>query len=107
GRFGAGNEPGRGRGGGGPLAAFPKAYAAIMPALYLPVIVMLLGLVFRGVTFEFRGIARRKGRWNFAFAAGSTVAAFAQGVILGGLIPGIHVGYRQFAGGRVPLAPPL
>jgi len=105
--FWDGNETWLVLGGGGLLAAFPKAYAAIMPALYLPVIVMLLGLVFRGVTFEFRGIARRKGRWNFAFAAGSTVAAFAQGVILGGLIQGIRVENGQFAGGPLDWATPF
>src|SRR5215472_2602869 len=91
GPFWDGNETWLVLGGGGLLAAFPKAYAVIMPALYLPVIVMLLALVFRGVTFEFRTIARRKGRWDLVFTAGSTVAAFCQGVILGGLIQGIKV----------------
>ena len=105
--FWDGNETWLVLGGGGLLAAFPKAYAVIMPALYLPVIVMLLGLVFRGVTFEFRGIARRKGRWNVIFAAGSAVAAFAQGVILGGLIQGIRVENGQFAGGPFDWATPF
>ena len=57
-------------GGGGLLVAFPLAYAVIMPAFYLPVIVMLLALVFRGVAFEFRGLAGSKTIWNFAFAGG-------------------------------------
>src|SRR5215217_3521498 len=89
--FWDGNETWLVLGGGGLWVAFPRAYAVVMPALYLPVIVMLLALVFRGVTFEFRGIAHRKGRWNVVFAAGSTIAAFCQGVILGGLIQGIRV----------------
>ncbi len=63
-------------GGGGLLVAFPRAYSILMPALYLPVIVMLLGLIFRGVAFEFRGLANRKQGWNFSFAAGATVASF-------------------------------
>ena len=76
------------------------AYAVIMPALYLPVIVMLLALIFRGVAFEFRTVAvTSKKCWNFAFAGGSTLAAFCQGLILGGLIQGIKVENGQFAGG--------
>ena len=81
-------------GGGGLFVAFPIAYAVIMPALYLPVIVMLLALVFRGVAFEFRTVSRSKTWWNSAFTVGSTLAAFAQGVILGGLIQGITVRER-------------
>ena len=88
--------------------AFPRAYAVIMPALYLPVIVMLLALVFRGVAFEFRGVAATSKRyWNFAFAAGSTLAAFCQGVILGGLIQGIKVENGAFAGGAFDWATPF
>jgi len=105
--FWDGNETWLVLGGGGLLVAFPKAYAVIMPALYLPVIVMLLALVFRGVTFEFRGIAHRKGRWNVVFAAGSTLTAFCQGVILGGLIQGITVENGQFAGGAFDWATPF
>src|SRR5918998_3260431 len=71
-----GNETWLVLGGVGLLVAFPLAYAIIMPALYLPVIVMLLALVFRGVAFEFRGISASKTRWNIAFAGGSLVAAF-------------------------------
>jgi cytochrome bd ubiquinol oxidase subunit II len=71
-----------------------------MPALYLPVIVMLLALVFRGVAFEFRWIAiTSKQYWNVAFAGGSTVAGFCQGLILGALIQGIKVESGAFAGG--------
>jgi cytochrome d ubiquinol oxidase subunit II len=105
--FWDGNETWLVLGGGGLLAAFPKAYAVIMPALYLPVIVMLLALVFRGVTFEFRAIARRKGRWDLVFAAGSTVAALCQGVILAGLIQGIKVENGEFAGGAFDWATPF
>jgi cytochrome bd ubiquinol oxidase subunit II len=105
--FWDGNETWLVLGGGGLLVAFPKAYAVIMPALYLPVIVMLLALVFRGVTFEFRGLARRKGRWDIVFAAGSTLAAFCQGVILGGLIQGIRVENGEFAGGAFDWATPF
>lgn len=87
-------------GGGGLWVAFPKAYAVIMPALYLPIIVMLLALIFRGVSFEFRWTAKPHHRkWDIAFAAGSTVAAFAQGVVLGGLLQQIKVENGKFAGG--------
>ncbi len=105
--FWDGNETWLVLGGGGLLAAFPKAYAVIMPALYLPVIAMLLALVFRGITFEFRTVARRKARWDVVFAAGSTLAGFFQGVILGGLIQGIRVDNGQFAGGPFDWATPF
>jgi hypothetical protein len=78
--FWDGNETWLVLGGGGLWVAFPQAYAIIMPAVYLPVIIMLLALVFRGVAFEFRWVAKpRHGWWDVAFAAGSTVAAFSQG----------------------------
>jgi cytochrome d ubiquinol oxidase subunit II len=105
--FWDGNETWLVMGGVGLLVAFPPAYAVIMPALYLPVIVMLLALVFRGVTFEFRTVARRKQRWILVFAGGSTVAAFAQGVILGGLIQGIRVENGEYAGGPLDWATPF
>src|SRR5256885_8113023 len=90
--FWDGNETWLVLGGGGLWVAFPQAYAVVMPALYLPVIVMLLGLIFRGVAFEFRAVAiTSKKYWNFAFAAGSTLAAFCQGLILAGLLEGIKV----------------
>jgi cytochrome d ubiquinol oxidase subunit II len=78
-----------------------------MPAMYIPVIVMLLGLIFRGVAFEFRSISRTKAQWNFAFAAGSAVAALSQGVILGGLVQGIPVENRAFAGHAFDWATPF
>jgi len=106
--FWDGNETWLVLGGGGLFAAFPHAYAIIMPALYLPVIVMLLALVFRGVSFEFRVVAVTSKRyWNFAFAAGSTLAAFCQGLILGGLIEGIKVENGAFAGGPLDWAKPF
>jgi hypothetical protein len=109
--FWDGNETWLVLGGGGPWVAFPRAYAVVMPALYLPVIVMLLALVFRGVAFEFRTVSRSKTWLNVAFIVGSTLATFAQGVILGGLIQGIQVRDGAFAGGtfdwalRIPLRP--
>jgi cytochrome d ubiquinol oxidase subunit II len=105
--FWDGNETWLVLGGGGLFVAFPMAYAIIMPAMYLPVIVMLLALVFRGVAFEFRLISRSKSLWNVAFTAGSTLAAFAQGVILGGLIQGIRVGNGQYAGGPLDWLTPF
>ena len=106
--FWDGNETWLVLGGGGLWVAFPQAYAVIMPALYLPVIVMLLALVFRGVAFEFRTVAdTSKKYWNFAFAAGSTLAAFCQGLILGGLIQGIKVENGVFAGGTFDFATPF
>ena len=98
--FWDGNETWLVLGGGGLWVAFPKAYAVIMPALYLPITVMLLALVFRGVAFEFRWIAKpHHAKWNIAFTLGSLVAAFSQGVVLGGLLQGIVVKNGQFAGG--------
>ncbi len=98
--FWDGNETWLILGGGGLLVAFPLAYSLIMPGLYLPVIIMLLGLVFRGVAFEFRWAAKPKHHlWDNAFAAGSIVATFMQGVILGGFLQGIDVQNKAFAGG--------
>jgi cytochrome d ubiquinol oxidase subunit II len=106
--FWDGNETWLVLGGAGLLVAFPQAYAVIMPALYLPVIVMLLALVFRGVAFEFRHVAQTSKRyWNFAFMAGSTLAGFCQGVILGGLIQGIRVENGVYAGGTFDWATPF
>ena len=93
--FWDGNETWLVMGGAGLLVAFPTAYAVVMPAMYLPVIVMLLALVFRGVAFEFREIGKNKALWNVAFAGGSTLAGFAQGIILGGLVQGIAVEGRR------------
>jgi cytochrome d ubiquinol oxidase subunit II len=98
--FWDGNETWLVLGGAGLLVAFPKAYAIIMPALYLPVIVMLLALVFRGVAFEFRWVAKPgHSTWDLAFIGGSIVAAFMQGIILGGILQGIAVKDQAFSGG--------
>ena len=106
--FWDGNETWLVLGGGGLWVAFPQAYAVVMPAMYLPVIMMLLALVFRGVAFEFRTVARTsKNWWNAAFWLGSTLAGFFQGMILGGLIQGIAVANGEFAGGPLDWATPF
>lgn len=88
-------------GGGGLFAAFPLAYSIVMPALYMPVIGMLLALIWRGVAFEFRFKASDRSRWIWdrAFHFGSLFAAFFQGAILGAILQGIAVEGRAFAGG--------
>ncbi len=106
--FWDGNETWLVLGGAGMMVAFPLAYSIILPALYLPVIIMLLALVFRGVAFEFRWIGvTSKPHWTFAFAAGSALAAFCQGVILGSLIQGIKVENGAFAGSAFDWATPF
>ena len=105
--FWDGNETWLVLGGGGLLVAFPLAYSILMPAFYLPIIVMLLALVFRGVAFEFRGIAGGKRKWNFAFAGGSMLAALCQGMILGGMIQGVKIENGAFAGGPFDWATPF
>ena len=83
----------------GLLAAFPLAFAIIIPAVYFPIMLMLLALVFRGVAFEFRfRDDHRRSFWDHGFAWGSTVATFAQGVVLGAFIQGFEVEGRHFAG---------
>ncbi len=95
-----GNETWLVLGGGGLFAVFPLAYSIIMPALYAPIIIMLLALVFRGVAFEFRWKSKNtKYVWDWAFAGGSMVATFAQGIALGALVQGIEVSGRAYAGG--------
>ena len=95
-----GNETWLVLGGGGLLAAFPLAYAVALPALYIPLTAMLLGLIFRGVAFEFRVRAdTRRHYWNWAFAGGSLLASFAQGMVLGAFVQGIAVADRAYAGG--------
>ena len=95
-----GNETWLVLGGGGLLAAFPLAYAVVLPALYAPLIAMLLGLIFRGVAFEFRFKAgRTKYLWDIAFFGGSVLATFTQGVVLGAFVQGIEMKGRAYAGG--------
>ena len=95
-----GNETWLVLGGGGLFAAFPLAYAILMPAMYAPVIAMLLSLVFRGTAFEYRWrTVRGRWAWDLAFSAGSTMAAFCQGIVLGALLQGVTVVGRAYAGG--------
>ena len=95
-----GNETWLVLGGAGLFAAFPLAYSVVLTALYLPLLIMLIALIFRGVAFEFRFKAKRTRHvWDAAFIWGSIVATFAQGVVLGAFIEGIKVENRQFAGG--------
>jgi len=95
-----GNETWLVLGGGGLMAAFPLAYAVLMPALYTPIIAMLVGLVFRGVAFEFRWrTLSERNRWDIAFAGGSLLATLAQGIALGAILQGVHVEARHYAGG--------
>ena len=96
-----GNETWLVLGGGGLFAAFPLAYAVLMPGFYIPIILMLAALIFRGVAFEFRAHGRRRGRrfWTWAFSGGSILAVVAQGFVLGAFVQGLDVGGRGFAGG--------
>lgn len=94
-----GNETWLVLGGGGLFAAFPLAYAVILPATYPLIIAMLLGLVFRGVAFEYRWRDPGHQRfWDMAFTGGSFVAALAQGMTLGALLQGIEIEGRAYAG---------
>ncbi len=95
-----GNETWLILGGGGLYAAFPLAYAVLLTALYAPITAMLLGLVLRGVAFEYRWRTERgRWMWDFAFTFGSLTAAFAQGITLGALVEGIAIEGRAYAGG--------
>jgi cytochrome bd ubiquinol oxidase subunit II len=95
-----GNETWLVLGGGGLMAAFPLAYAIILPALYAPIVAMVLALIFRGVAFEFRWRDPGHRRyWDVAFTIGSVVATLAQGVTLGALLQGIVVEGRAYGGG--------
>ena len=87
-------------GAGGLFAAFPLAYSIVLPALYLPFMVMLLGLVFRGIAFEFRFKARRARRvWDLAFQWGSILATFCQGLVLGKFVQGFEIEGTRYVGG--------
>jgi len=97
-----GNETWLVLGGACLYGVFPIAYGTLLPALYPPIVAMLLALIFRGVAFEFRfkvHTRRERVLWDFSFFAGSTVAAATQGIILGALIQGIKVEHNQYAGG--------
>jgi cytochrome d ubiquinol oxidase subunit II len=103
-----GNETWLILGGASLFAAFPIAYAVLLPAFYLPLIVMLLALIFRGVAFEFRFKSRANRHWwDRAFAYGSMTATFAQGVVLGSFIQGVEVVDRAYAGGALAWLTPF
>ena len=104
-----GNETWLILGGAGLFGAFPMAYSVVLEALYLPLILMLIGLIFRGVAFEFRFKAKAHKRhiWNKAFIWGSLVATFFQGVALGAFIEGFKVVDRHFAGGTLDWLTPF
>ena len=104
-----GNETWLVLGGAGLLAAFPLAYSVILSAFYLPLILMLVGLIFRGVAFEFRFKATEEKRhwWDKAFAGGSFAAAFFQGVTLGAFVQGVPVSAGAYAGGPLDWITPF
>jgi cytochrome bd ubiquinol oxidase subunit II len=85
--------------GGALFGAFPLAYGIVLHAMYLPLTLMIFGLILRGVAFEFREHARKKLPWNLSFGGGSLLAAASQGLILGALVRGIRVQDGAFAGG--------
>ena len=86
-------------GGGAIFAVFPVVYGVLSSALYLPLMAFIFGLIFRGVTFEFRANASRKEPWDIAFFLGSLIAVLSQGFTLGGILTGIKVSGMDFAGG--------
>ncbi|MGF1544511.1 MAG: cytochrome d ubiquinol oxidase subunit II [Parvularculaceae bacterium] len=95
-----GNETWLVLGGGGLFAAFPLAYAIVMPALYAPFVIMILALVFRGVAFEYRWRDKAHEKiWDRSFHYGSLAATFCQGIVLGAFVQGIEVEGRAYAGG--------
>jgi cytochrome d ubiquinol oxidase subunit II len=104
-----GNETWLVLGGAGLLAAFPLAYAVILSALYLPLIFMLIGLIFRGVAFEFRfkALDHERHFWDKAFIGGSVAATFFQGVALGAYIQGFAVKGSTFTGGPLDWVSPF
>ena len=103
-----GNETWLVLGGAGLLAAFPLVYSIVLPALYIGVFLMLAGLIFRGVAFEFRFKANTsRYLWNWAFAGGSTVAAFAQGAVVGAYIQGFETANRVYVGGALDWLTPF
>ncbi len=89
------------------FAAFPVVYAVFLPAFYIPVLLLLCGLIFRGVAFEFRYRGGARGLWDWGFFLGSTIAAFVQGAAVGAMIHGIPVVDGQYSGGRFEWLAPL
>ncbi|WP_113905733.1 cytochrome d ubiquinol oxidase subunit II [Aliidiomarina celeris] len=103
-----GNETWLILGGTGLLAAFPLVYTIFLPALYIGVFLMLAGLIFRGIAFEFRFKARTsRYLWNWSFAGGSIVASFAQGAVVGAYIQGFAVENGRYVGGALDWLTPF
>lgn len=103
-----GNETWMVLGGAGLFAAFPIVYSAVLSALYLPILLMVIALIFRGVAFEFRFKANRtKHLWDKAFIGGSVLSSFLQGVLLGAYIQGIHIVDGRYAGGGLDWLTPF
>ena len=103
-----GNETWLVLGGVALLAAFPLAFAIIIPAVYFPILIMLLALIFRGVAFEFRfRDAEHRTFWDHGFCYGSALGAFAQGIVLGAFIEGFQVEGRHFAGSSIDCFTPF
>jgi cytochrome bd ubiquinol oxidase subunit II len=104
-----GNETWLVLGGAGLMAAFPLAYSVLLSALYIPVVLMLMGLILRGVAFEFRfkADAGRRPFWDISFAGGSYVAAFFQGAALGAFIDGFAVTGPSYEGGALDWLTPF
>jgi len=95
-----GNETFLVLGGAGLYGAFPIAYSTLLPANYMPLILMVIGLIFRGAAFEIRGKATRtQHAWDLAFMGGSALASFCQGIVLGSLLQGTQTANGQFVGG--------
>lgn len=96
-----GNETWLILGGAGLLAAFPLVYAVFLPALYIGIFLLVAGLIFRGIAFEFRFKSSDRSRrwWDRSFSIGSTVASFAQGAVVGAYLQGFEVVDFQYAGG--------
>ena len=94
-------------GGGAIFAAFPAVYAVLSSGLYVPLITFIMGLIFRGVAFEFRGESTGKRAWERAFFLGSLVAVLSQGMTLGGVLTGVAVKGGQFAGGPLDWLTPF
>ncbi|QOV61945.1 cytochrome d ubiquinol oxidase subunit II [Kosakonia pseudosacchari] len=104
-----GNETWLVLGGAGLFGAFPLAYAVIVDALTIPLTLMLIGLIFRGVAFEFRFKATPAHRpfWDKAFLSGSLLATFTQGVVVGAVLNGFQVTGRTFSGGALDWLTPF
>ena len=104
-----GNETWLVLGGAGLFGAFPLAYAVIIDALTIPLTAMLIGLIFRGVAFEFRFKATPSHRkfWDYSFAGGSLLATFSQGIVVGAMINGFDVEGRRFVGSSLDWLTPF